>query len=274
MAVVLGGNGIYLASLTVTPPTPTFDPDAQAFISYYSITNTTEQNAINQLVEDSKAAGIWSNMVAIYPRVGGTAFTCSGNLVSPGTFDLTHYGGWTHSATGSLPNGTNAYADTGINTLTHLSSTSFTLGTYLNSDLIFNRYHLGVSGGTANTVISIRNSNTTTKISYVQSSLLPLQKGSLTTTSNQGFWAASKRSDSDRTMICSDGTFVSNTSAAGITNPSLNIYIGAHNVTGTASSFDTMSHALDFVASGLTDTQLTDFRTIVIAFQTALSRNV
>lgn len=254
------------------------DSDAQAFINAANITDQTQKDAINQLVLDLKSANIWTKMHAVYPMIGGSASSHKWNLKDPRDLDaayrLTFAGGWTHSSTGALPNGTNAYADTYLNTLANLSSTSFSMGTYLNSALISNRYHLGVSGGTASTVISMRNSNTATKISYVQSSVLSLQKGSLTTTSNQGFWALSKRSDSDRTMICSDGTFVSNTSASGLSNPSLNIYIGAHNVTGIASSFDTMSHAFDFISSGLIDAELTNLRTAIINFQTTLGRNV
>lgn len=91
-----------------------FDPDAQAFITAAGITDSTQQTAINQLVLDLKSYNIWSSMVAIYPFVGGTANTNKYNLKNTSTYTLSFGGGWTHSSTGSLPNGTNAYADTGI----------------------------------------------------------------------------------------------------------------------------------------------------------------
>jgi len=69
MPVILGGNtGIYLASLA-----PAFDPDAQAFITAASITDPTQQSAINQLVVDLKGYNIWTKFKAIYPIVGGSA---------------------------------------------------------------------------------------------------------------------------------------------------------------------------------------------------------
>jgi hypothetical protein len=108
---------------TITPtrtltPTPTrtpslFDPDAQAFITDAGITNTTQQTAINNLVLGLKTDGLWTKMGVIYPFVGGNATSNSYNLKSSGSYRLTFYGGWTHSSTGSLPNGTNAYAETG-----------------------------------------------------------------------------------------------------------------------------------------------------------------
>lgn len=253
------------------------DPDAQLFLTNSVITDSTEQSATNQLVLDIKALGIWNKMIAVYLWLGSSASTSRLNLVNPvdsnAAFRLTFYGGWTYSALGGLPNGTNAYADPYINALTNLSSTSFTIGTYLNSPIISNRYHFGVSGGSASTVISLRNSSTTNKVGYLQSTVLPLNK-TVNTTTNQGFWAISKRADNDRTMICSDGTFVNNTSAAAITNPNLGFAIAAQNVTGTISSYDTMRHAFDFFAQGLTNAELTGLRTAVINFQTTLSRAV
>ena len=54
-------------------------------------------------------------MKAIYPMVGGTATTHMYNLKdaqdTDAAFRLTFEGGWTHSATGALPNGTNGKAN-------------------------------------------------------------------------------------------------------------------------------------------------------------------
>ena len=254
------------------------DPDADAFITAATITDPTEISAVNQLVIDMKDAGIWTKMKAVYPFVGGTATTHKWNLIDPqdtnAAFRLTFSGGWTHSSTGALPNGTNGYADTHLNALNDLSSSSFSMGVYLNSVIISNRYHLGLNNGTTSGYISIRNSNTTTKQAYIQSAILSLTKSGLTSTTNQGLWALSKRSNSDRVLFCSDGSFVSNTSTAAITNPSLNVYLGAQNANGTAANFDTMSHAFDFISDGLNDTELTDLRSAVINFQTTLGRAV
>ena len=105
-----------------------FGPDAQAFITAASLTDNTQKNAINTLVVNCKAAGIWIKMQAIFPFVGGTASSHKWNLKNPldtnAAFRLVFSGGWTHSSTGATPNGTNAYANTFLNSATHLSLNS------------------------------------------------------------------------------------------------------------------------------------------------------
>ena len=92
------------------------DSDASAFITAAGLTDPTQKSAINTLVKDMKAAGLWTKMKAVYPMVGGTATSMKFNLKDPrdldAAFRLTWSGGWTYSATGATPNGTNAYADT------------------------------------------------------------------------------------------------------------------------------------------------------------------
>jgi hypothetical protein len=95
---------------------PVLDPDAQIFITAAAITNSTQQNAINNLVIGLKADGLWSQMTAIYPFVGGTASQHKYNLKDPrdlnAAYRLTFFGGWTHDSRGITGNGTNTYADT------------------------------------------------------------------------------------------------------------------------------------------------------------------
>jgi hypothetical protein len=93
-----------------------FDPDAQAFITAASITDPTQQGAVNQLVLDLKSASIWTKMYAVYPLVGGSASSHKYNLKDPRDLDaayrLVFAGGVTHNANGITGNGTNAEADT------------------------------------------------------------------------------------------------------------------------------------------------------------------
>ena len=92
------------------------DSDAQSFITAAAITDSTQQGAVDALVKDLKNYGIWTKMRAIYPFVGGTATTHKFNLKDPrdvdGAFRLVFNGGWTHSSTGALPDGSTGYADT------------------------------------------------------------------------------------------------------------------------------------------------------------------
>jgi len=99
-----------------TTPVIIIDPDAQAFITAADITNPTQQSAIDNLVIGLKADGLWSQMTAIYPFVGGTAAAHKYNLKDPrdlnAAYRLTFFGGWTHDSRGITGNGTNTYADT------------------------------------------------------------------------------------------------------------------------------------------------------------------
>lgn len=95
---------------------PSYDPNAQAFITAAGITNTTQKNAVNQLVLDLKSYNLWTSLQAIYPFVGGTASTHKYNLKDPrdlnAAYRITFGGGWTHNANGATGNGVNTYADT------------------------------------------------------------------------------------------------------------------------------------------------------------------
>jgi hypothetical protein len=255
------------------------DADAQAFITAAGITDNTQKTAINTLVVDMKGYGIWTKMKAIYPFVGGTATTHKWNLKDPQDTDaayrLVFNGGWTHSSTGALPNGTNGYADTKFNVnLFNANINSYSLGVYLNSILISARNHFGTSGGSSNQIVELRASSTSTKIGSLESSLVSLSKTGLNTTTHQGFWAISKRATNDRAMICADGTFIYNTGAGSIAQNSNIIFLAARNANGTPAQYDTMSHAFDFFADGLNDTELINLRTAVITFQTTLGRQV
>jgi hypothetical protein len=115
-----------------------FDPDAQAFITAANITNSTQQTAINDLVVGLKADGLWANMYAIYPFVGGTLFNHKWNLKDPRDLDaayrLNFYGGWVSSSNGITANGVNTYADTyfdgGVGAIgCYNRNTNFAMGT-------------------------------------------------------------------------------------------------------------------------------------------------
>jgi hypothetical protein len=96
------------------------DPDAKAFIDATGIVDNNQITTLNTLVIDLKNANLWSKMIALYPYLGGTAFTHKFNLKDPQDLDssyrLSFFGGWTHTSTGAKPNGTNAYANTFLGT--------------------------------------------------------------------------------------------------------------------------------------------------------------
>lgn len=90
-----------------------FDPDAQSFFTAAGITDTNQKTAVNQLVLDLKSYGIWEKYSVIYPFVGGSSSTCSYNLKTPSSYQISFYGGWTWNSNG-ITSGVNSYGDTGF----------------------------------------------------------------------------------------------------------------------------------------------------------------
>jgi hypothetical protein len=111
------------ASATSNTITPTWETDAQAFITAAAITDPTQQSAVNQLVVDLKADGVWSKMKAIYPFVGGTSTSHSYNLVNPSLYQITWNGGVTHNSNG-ITGSVNSFGNTNLSPSSALSLNS------------------------------------------------------------------------------------------------------------------------------------------------------
>lgn len=264
-------------SNTITP-TSAVDPDAQAFITAAGITDSTQQAAINTLVTDLKGYNIWTKFKAIYPIVGGVASSHAVNLKTPGTYNLTFASGWTHSATGMLPNGASAYADTNlqVNLITqnngHLSyysrsNTAGGAGTfkvevgYLKITPSFAASSLAISRDGAS--FGIINST-----------------GSATTTTNadtRGFYVANRLSSSVQTLD-KNGSVVNTSNDTSVAPPSnvMSYWIGARNSPDNSGAINYSDRECSFssLGDGLTPTERANFRTAVQAFQTTLNRQI
>ncbi len=110
----------------LTDNTFTYDADAQAFFTAAGISDATQKGAVDYLVKARKAANIWTNGVAVFPFVGGSASTHLVNLKTPGTYNITWSGSVTHNA-----NGITGDASTGYGTIS-------TMGTMLGNHGVTN----------------------------------------------------------------------------------------------------------------------------------------
>jgi len=251
------------------------DPDAFAFLS---ATNLLEdpiiEPAIDSLVLDLKTAGIWTKMKAIYPFVGGTATTHKYNLKDPqdtnAAFRLSFSGGWTHSANGALPNGTNAFANTFFQPSTNLSNYSVSLGYYSRTN------------NAANTTVDIGSLSAgnfmhmhlryTGDIWYalLQQTIVDQVANS----DSSGFFVGNRNSDSQKKHFRNGANLGTITTLVSATLSTQNIYLGALNNSGSASNFSSKQTAFASIGDGLTDPEASAFYTAVQTFQTALSRQV
>jgi hypothetical protein len=256
-----------------------YDPDAQAFFTASGLTGATNLTAINNLVVALKGFGIWTKMKAIYPMVGGTAALHKWNLKDPrdldAAFRLVFAGGWTHSSTGALPNGTNGYADTFLNANTILQQFSHHHAFYHNTDNIGTA--LRSMGGAQST--STVNFRTTIESSGAVLNFRDLGTANaetgLTASTLKGFRASSRTANNNMFIVKADGTSTSPSLAiTSNTLPSLNCLIAAHGASTTPQNYAAMSVAFHSIGDGLTAAEGLDLRNIVQAYNTTLSRQV
>ena len=252
-------------SNTVTPTSST-DADAQAFITAASITDPTQQSAINTLVVDLKGYSIWTKFQAIYPVVGGVASSHAVNLKTPGTYNLSFTTGWTHSSTGMTPNGTSAYADTGLNDNTVLSLNNSHLSFYSRTNVDGLYCDIGVFDAgpvSAFTILS-------RYLDGFRGQAHDANSGISNTDSRGLFLTNRVNSTQARNFINSTLKLVTVNSISKI---SYNISIGARN-RGFYDFYSPRQCAFASIGEGLTDTDAANFYTAVQAFQTTLSRQV
>jgi len=249
------------------------DADAVAFLTAAGITDTTQQAAINTLVIELKNYGIWTKMKAIYPFVGGTATSHKFNLKNPldtdAAFILSFVGGWTHSANGATPNGTNAYANTFYNCNTQSTVSNACYATYLRTNSITGLQVYGAFTS-VNTVRMFHNLSSG-GISIVAN------PGGIGYTPNvsTGFFLT-RRESSILNQSYKNGVSIGTSTVSTINLPAFNFYFGATNNDGSPDYYTI--HQLAFGVLGgnatITDTESINFYTAVQTFQTTLGRQV
>jgi hypothetical protein len=260
---------------------PSIDPDAQAFLTAAAITDPTITSAIDTLVVQLKADGIWTKMKALYPFVGGTATTHKYNLKDPldtnAAFRLVFNGGWTHSANGALPNGTNGYADTFLNPSISLAQNSTHLSYYSRTNALnTTQLEMGVfpiPAGIGSSCFGISSSFAPIGHFRNRVSTSTASTGYIPTDTRGLF--VSNRTISTQQKVYKNGVLeeTANINSNGIAN--LNIVVaGIRITTATVSDFSVKQVAFSSIGDGLSDTEAANFYTAVQAFQTTLGRQV
>lgn len=262
---------------------PTYDAASTAFFTSSGITDVTQKIAINDLVVGLKADGLWALMYAIYPFVGGTASTHKWNLKDPrdlnAAYRLTFSGGWTHNANGITGNGVNTYAQ--LHT-----STASSMGAYSRVSTT------GVFVGCAvDTQDGDCNSNNTYYLLFAGNSITSAYYNISTGAApwTKFFSIVDEGSILANTInIYRNGSDINNLSPAyanwakgGVNNYMLGaIGFYAYDCDGNLSSSSVANYgnanlAFTYLSdSVLNATQNANLNTRIVAFQTALSRNV
>lgn len=276
-AAQLRGAGIlnsFIIPSSSTPPTPTFDADAQAFITAAVITDATQQTAVNNLVVSLKGYNIWTKMNAIYPFVGGTATQHKFNLKDPRDLDVAYRisfsGGWVHGSNGITSNGTNSFADTKLvyTTLNNGHQSLYSRTTTKETQASFDMGSQG-AGGTKYQLLALY-SVADLFLGGFNSDAYP--RAAMTNSS--GLFINNRTGASAANLWRNGGKLVQSTDAVNnITN--LSSYIGAfQDYANYAAYYAKKNYAFSSIGEGLTDTEAANYYTAVQAFQTTLSRQV
>lgn len=248
-----------------------YDADAQAFFTAAGITDNTQKTAVNQLVVDLKTYGIWTKMKAVYPFVGGTATSHKYNLKNPldtdAAFRLVFSGGWTHSSTGALPNGTNGYAETYF-TPNAIMGTDQQIGFYLGTDTSGAYIDIGAAGGT-DMAIYTKLSNTF----YLDFPSGYSDRATFSNTDSKGNYLIFNNSTLGRGVYKGGSSIHS--SAFVNKNIVDNNFRTLHLSKNVYGNYSNREFRFAAFATGFTSlTEVTNFQTRIQAFNTALNRQV
>ena len=241
----LGGGGI--------------DADAQAFITAASITDSTQQSAINTLVTSLKSANIWTKMKAIYPFVGGTAESHRFNLKNTTQYKIDWFGGGSHTSIGYVPNGL-SFGSTYLSNDT-MSQNSCHISVYATGTNFSGGCDVGSYQGNWGTMIYSRQTyfETTVNSNSISYPGYTTRKGfnlASRTTSNSIFSQFNQTQTTYNTTSSTPKTAFFNISKPG----------------GWNGDYSTRQLGLVSIGDGLTNGEAISLYNAVLAYQTTLSR--
>jgi hypothetical protein len=253
-------------------------PLTTAWIAATGETDTTILNALNTFEGTLIANSLSSLITAYYPFVGGTSTKHAFNFMNTALYNLSFVGGWTHSANGALPNGTNAYASTGINASTVLTQNDNHLGFYSRTNSAAGaKTSMGSYVSGSNTLsITLKFSAPPDSAVYLNANSTTTQGGLGANSNSEGMYIGSKTSSAiGGVVLYKNGSSIgSNTIAVGTNSyPNANVLISALR---TNLNFDDKECAGATIGLGLTAGQALILSNAINTLNTSLSpsRNV
>jgi hypothetical protein len=252
------------------------DADAQLFLNSAVITDSTQANAINDLVVGLKADTLWTKMQAIYPFVGGTASSHKFNLKSPfdlnSSFRLDFFGGWTHSSTGAKPNGTNGYAASYFIPSAQQNVNSNGMGAYFTQFTVAGADPVQMGDFTGVTQSSALIATPTSIITRLNGSVI---SGSIT--GGGGSFDVQRTSSTVTTLYKNGSSVATGNSGGTLSTITDGIFLGTLNILNVgpySSGYNNSEFRFAYFSEGLNSTEIGNLRTRVQAYQTSLSRQL
>lgn len=245
--------------------------DAQTL---YTITEDQLKSGVDQYFIDGVDNGWLSLIDAEYPEIGGTATTHKFNMINPvasdAAFRLSFNGGWIHSATGSKPNGLNAWADTHLIPSSVLSLNDTSIAYYSGTDESTGGLaSIGVRSG-ADLFMQLKDS-TTARAAVNIPIITSLDFGALDSLG----WYEASRLTSIISEYRKDGVLRDTNNVPSSSLPTRSIYLGALNLNGSAAAFSGKECRQAHIGGSLTVSQSLSKYNSLQTLQTLLGgRNV
>lgn len=240
-----------------------------AFATATGITDTTILGALNTFDLGLISNSLDTKMKAVYPFVGGTAATHKYNFMDSRDLDvafrLTLFGGWTHTSKGIVGSGTNNYANTNLNALTHTSASDNSFSIYKQNNSTINECYIRAG-------YPVQSSNGTTEIISYNSSTYILSSGTAEKSIvdvSKGFYMVNRNSN--------NLSLFKNTTKTSFTDAFTTQYNGNYIIgNGTDVNNYATNNTLSFIHIGskLTDGEQTIFYNLIQDMQTTLARNI
>lgn len=252
---------------------PSIDPDAQAFIIAASITDPTQQSAINNLVIGLKADSLWTKMKAIYPMVGGTSTSHSYNLVNTAQYQITWVGGVTHSANGITGNGVNGYGNTNLIPSSALTNNSLNVTVYSRTSTQNGATEMGCSTSGFLPIIGLttRGANGILFDGYDFSA----HRLQVANSDGRGFYHGNILTSTDQKIYKNGVQVATNSVAQTQSQPSVRpLFILSRNDSGTPANYSDKNLAFASIGDGLLDSEANNLYLCVQQFNTTLGRQV
>lgn len=252
-----------------------------AFLAATGITDATISAALNTMDLALIANGLDTKMNALYPFVGGTATTHKYNFMNPtdtdAAFRLTFAGGWTHSATGALPNGSTGYADTHLIPASALTVRDTAFGYYSRTNTYAGlKSMMGCADTFAENPLITLHPRRVGDLAVSDQYSYASNRISAANSDSQGFYISS-RTTSTSFKLYKNGAQIGSTNVtleANNSMPSVRSLLLAAYTNSAVQQHGDYECALAFISSGLSDTDASNYYTLVQAFQNSLSRNV
>jgi len=204
-------------------------------------------------------------MQVIYPMVGASASACAQNLKSA-SFTGTFNGGVTFASTGVTSNGVNGYMTTGYVPNTNGLLNSAHLSFYSRTNIIASQVEMGIAGGSSHYLLFNFGGQGYCAINSAETQSLTPPPTTL------GFMIGA-RNNATTEQYNTNGTYQAIVRNS-VSLPTISIFIFGYNGSNSPLLVSTKQCAFASIGSGLSQSQMVSFQSLMTTFQTSLSRNV